>query len=142
MVTSKKVRGRATPMSAGIAWGVLVTVLTTVLLVAALVWLVLANKIDVAQLGYYIMGILILSSFLGAIVSGLKIKRRWLLVSVVVGGIYYLLLLLMTAFVFGGYFRGVGVTGAMIMLGSVASWGLCVKMNASAGKHTKKYRAG
>ena len=139
MVTSKKVRGRATPMLVGIGWGVVTAVAIAFLLVAVLVWLVLANKIDSEHLGYYIMGILLLSSFLGAMVSSQKIKRRWLLVSAVVGVIYYFFLLLMTAFVFGGHFRGVGVTGAMIMLGCVASGVLGIKMK---GGHTKNYRAG
>lgn len=142
MVTSKKVKGRSTAMPVGVIWGVVTAVCITFLLVTVVTWLILTNKTAADRIGYYIMGILVSSSFIGAMVSGYKIKRRWLLVSIIVGIAYYVALSIMTALVFGGHFRGIGVTAAMIMIGCVSSGAISIKLNEHTGKRTKKYRAG
>ena len=116
-------------------------ILIMILLVSILVGMIMSDKVNTTQPGYYIMGILFVSSFVGALVSGMIIKRRWIFVSVLVGMACYLILLLTTAIVFGGRFQGVAVTGVMIMMGSLASGAIGVGMHGDNSRHAKKFRA-
>ena len=141
MVTSRKVKGRAVSMPLGVVWGVITAILIMILLVAVLAGMIMSNEVNTIQLGYYIMGILLLSSFVGSLISGIMIKRRWILVSLIVGTACYLILLLTTAIVFGGRFQGVTVTGVMIMMGSLASGAIGVGMHGDNSRHAKKFRA-
>lgn len=71
------------------------------------------------KIGYAVMVLLMAASWTGAAVSGHNIKRRILMVSLLSGGCYYLLLLAMTALLFGGQYQGAGETALLILCGSL-----------------------
>ena len=54
----------------------------------------------------------------GAAVAVGKIKRRRVYVCLLSGGIYYGILLAMTALFFGGQYQGMGVTALLVLAGS------------------------
>lgn len=127
--------GKASSMPAGILWGGIVSLLTTVLLSALLAWLIVTEKMDQQQMGYGIMVILSLASFLGAKAAFSKIQRRQLLVCSVTGAAYFVTLLCIAALFFGGQYSGVGETGLMIFTGCM----LAFLLKKPAG-YTQKHR--
>ena len=137
MVTSKKVKGRAVPMFVGVGAGVVTMLVITILLAAVVSTMVLTGRIAEVNIGYYVMGILLLGSITGALVSVLKIKRRSMMVCCVTGGIFYLILLLVTFLCFGGSYQGVGVSGIMILTGSLVSGVLGLKLNGGNMSYKK-----
>ena len=141
MTTTKKVKGTATSMSVGVAMGTGVSLLITCVLSALLTLLALEGKIQENTIGYFSMGILLASSVLGALLSAVKVKRRWMLVCCMTGGIYYLLLLGSTAVFFGGNYQGVGVSGLLVLMGCSISGMLGLRKGRHGDKRYKKYRA-
>ena len=71
------------------------------------------------KIGYAVMVLLMAAAWTGAAVSGHSIKRRILMVSLLSGGCYYILLLAMTALLFGGQYQGAGETALLILCGSL-----------------------
>ena len=74
--------GRASSMPAGFAWGGVVSLAMTLLLSTVLAWLIISEKMMQSQIGYAVMVILTVSSFLGAKAAVGKIRRRILLVCI------------------------------------------------------------
>ena len=142
MVTSKKVKGRAISMPQGVGYGLATAVLISVSMIAVLVGMILAGKVNETHVGYFVMIILLLSSFNGSLLSAIRVKRRMMLVSGIVGMAYFLMLLLATAVAFGGQFEGVWMSGLMILIGSVSAGGLVLRLNRKAEHGYKKYNAG
>ncbi len=127
MVANQKITVRASSMPAGLAVGGCVSLGTTLLLAAGLAKLVDMEILAWENIGYGIMLLLLLSSFLGAMTAFARIKRQRLLVCLVSGGIYLALLLSITALFFGGQYEAVGVTALLVLGGSGAAalLGLC-----------------
>lgn len=140
MITSKKVTGTAVPMPMGIALGVTVSLIFTAVSAALLTWLALQGKISESSVGYYAMGILMLASIFGPMLSAAKIKRRRMVVCCITGAAYYAVLLLCTAVLFGGQYQGVGVSTAMIFGGSIGTGLLGIRKSGGKGNGYKKYR--
>lgn len=137
---TKKVKGTAVPILAGVSVGVGVGVIFSVILSIVLTTLILSGRINDACVGYWVMGILCASSIWGGLISTLKVKRRWLLVCMLTGGLYYLLLTIATALFFGGNYQGIGVGGAMIFMGSLLSGALGMRLRKRHGERYKSYR--
>lgn len=142
MTTIKKVKGTAKTMPMGVTLGVSVSLLITIVLAAVLTWGAIEGKVAEKTIGYMTMGILLISSILGTLLSALKIQRRRMLVCCVTGGVYYLVLLGGTAVFFGGNYRGTGVTGGLVLLGSLISGLLSLNANKRRAGRYKKYRTG
>ncbi len=117
MVVNRKVTGKASSMPAGLAIGAAVSIGATLALSVVVGWLVYAGQLKEGHIGYCAMGILLLSSLLGAVVSKGKIKRQLLAVCGASGLIYYAVLLMTTALFSGGEYRGMGVTALMVLCG-------------------------
>lgn len=127
MVSSKKVSGRASPFPVGIAMGVLTGITITALMSMALTYMVLTGVLDSRLIGYGVMVIIGLSVILGDLIALIRIKRRGMLVAQLTGGIYLLALLGATALLFGGQYRGVGVTALLVagtntLVGVISLW--------------------
>lgn len=110
--------GRASSMPTGLAAGAVTSVLITILGSAVLAKLVDGEMLQESSIGYGIMIMLIGAACLGAMVSCNKVKRQRLLVCMASGGIYFGMLLCITAMFFGGQYSGVGVTALLIFCGS------------------------
>ena len=115
---NKKVTGKASSVPAGVAIGVCLSLAVMLVGAAVLAWLVASESVGEEMIGYGAMLILFTASVSGSWLSSMKIKRLRVQVSLITGGIYYLVLLAITALFFGGRYQGMGVTGILVMLGS------------------------
>lgn len=120
MVVNRKVTGRASTLPGGLALGAGASMVMTLVLSVVTAKLIDTGAMAESSVGYAAMVILLLSAGAGAVVSVGRIKRRKLLVCLVSGGIYYLLLLTVTAVFFGGQYTGMGVTALTVTGGSGA----------------------
>ena len=138
MTRNGKVTGRASSVPAGLASGVVAAI--AVMLVGTLVTALMIDReiLRWAHSGYAVMATLILSSWIGAAVAAGKVKRRRLLICESTGGIYFVVLLVMTGLFFGGRFSGVGETGMLILCGSTL--GVLMKYPVKSGRNRRKIR--
>lgn len=142
MVRNKKVTGTAVSIPGGIGTGVGIAVVLTVIGAALLAWMVDAAYIPETGFGYGAMIILALASILGSWFAAAMVKHQRLAVCLVTGGIYFLLLLGLTAFCFGGQYQGVVPTALLVAGGSTAAalLGNWAQGNRTSRRH--KYRSG
>lgn len=113
----------AKSMPIGLALGVVLGLILTIGGAVLTSYLIISGKIGEQAMGYCAIIIILLSSSIGALLAACLVKRRWLVVCLGVGGIYYLLLLAITALFFGGQYQGMGVT-ALAVLGGCGAVGL------------------
>ena len=134
MALNPKHTGRASSMAGGLAFGVTMSLLLMIVMAAALAKLVEKEIIAETQIGYGVMVLLLLSTFAGSKLAWSKTKRRRLATCMAAGGIYFLVLLSITALFFGGQYEGVGVTAPLILAGSgLASLPASQKKRAGKG---------
>ena len=136
MVINKRGNGKARSMPTGLAMGAFLSLALTVGGAVLTSYLVLSEKIGEQAIGYCAIIILLLSSAAGALLTASLIKRRWMIVSLGAGGIYYGMLMAITAMFFGGQYQGVGVT-ALAVIGGCGAVGL---LGLNRGNATPKRR--
>lgn len=136
MVTNRKPTGRASSMPAGLLFGAAVSMTITLLSAAVLAKLTAAEVIEESRIGYGVMIMLLAASFVGAMGAYFKIKRQRLAVCALSGVIYFLMLLCITALFFGGQYEAVGVTGALVLGGSLTA-GILGSVPKRGGKRGK-----
>ncbi len=141
MVTNQKPTGRATPMPIGIAIGILVSTVLTLILSGVLAWLVLGEKVSDKSMGYGIMLILLIASVTGSTLSIKTIKHRKMFTGMATGIGYLSVLLMCTALFFGGQYQGVGVTAAVVLSGSLATGLISARERKSGKTRTKKFHS-
>lgn len=120
-MSAQKTTGKTASIPGGLAWGGAVSLGLTILLSGVLAWLLEKETILWENTGYWIMGMLLLSSFIGAWISAGRIKRQRLVVCLMSGLVYLGVLLSMTALFFGGQYEGVGVTMLLVLGGSMTA---------------------
>ncbi len=113
MVT-RKGSGKASSMAGGLALGAGISMGITLLTSVIAAKLVDAGSLKENGIGYAAMVILLLSSIVGSAIPCARIKRQRMAVCLISGGIYYLMLLSLTALFFGGQYYGMGVTALVI----------------------------
>lgn len=140
MILNQKPTGRAASMPVGLLFGAVISLGITMLAVALLAKLMSSGHMKESQLGYGIMVALLAASFGGALAAVGRIKRQRLMVCVLSGAIFFLILLSITALFFGGQYEAVGVTGILVLGGSM----LAVLTGGRSGRRGKgkKIRAG
>lgn len=74
------------------------------------------EKIKEDSTKYFVMGIIMLSSCLGAAISVMGSGKIRILYCIGMGGIYFLILLAFTGLFFGGMFRSIKDVGATLLL--------------------------
>lgn len=119
MLLNQKNTGRATSMPTGLACGAVVSLSVTLLASAMIAKLVESGYLEETGIGYGIIVALMTASFLGALTAAGRIKRQRLMVCVISGMIHYMSLLGITGLFFGGQYEAVGVTGLLVMGGSM-----------------------
>ena len=134
MVVNQKVTGKASSMPAGLAFGALCSVMSTMIFAGILAKLIEKETIPESSIGYGVMILLILSSFLGAMMAFGKIKRQRVVVCGASGAIYFGILLSITAMFFGGQYSAVGETALLVVCGS----GLAALLGLQEGRGGKK----
>lgn len=115
---NQKPTGRALSIPGGIAMGTCLSMTLTIMSCAVLAWMVDNEKLQWEKIGYGIMVVILISSFVGAQFSFQKAKRQRLMVCLLSGIAYLAVLLSLTALFFGGQYQAVGVTSALILAGS------------------------
>ncbi len=136
MAIKSKATGRAVSMPLGLVFGAAVSLGITLFVSAVLAKLVDSEKMTWENIGYGIMIQLFAASFLGAMTAYGKIKRQRLLVCAISGAVYLVLLLAITAVFFGGQYKAVGVTAALVLAGSGTA-GLLGLSGTGRGGHKK-----
>ena len=101
-------------------------------------WLLSLEKIEEGNIGYITMILLLVSSFLGALVATRLLNEKRMLVCLCAGGVYLLSLLGITALFFGGIYSGVGESALVILAGVLSVALIALKGNKSAKKRIKK----
>lgn len=117
MVANRKVTGTAVSIPVGIAWGVGIALMISVIGALLFSKMVDSQVLPENGIGYIAMSVILASSAIGAWVAGATIKHRRLLVCLLSGAVYYALLLAMTALLFGGQYQGMGVTALLVVAG-------------------------
>lgn len=108
-------------MSGGLLVSTTVSLGITLLSSAVLALLVDREKLSWDTVGYWVMAVLLVSSFAGSATACRTIKRRKGIVSLASGAAYYAVLLGITALFFGGQYEAVGVTALLILSGSISA---------------------
>lgn len=101
-------------------------------------WLLSLEKIEEGNIGYITMILLLVSSFLGALVATRLINEKRMLVCLCAGSVYLLSLLGITALFFGGIYSGVGESALVILAGVLSVALIALKGNKSTKKRIKK----
>ncbi len=142
MAVNQKITGRTMSVPAGLAFGAVISMSVTILAAAVLAKLVDMETLAWESIGYGIMVLLMLASFLGASASYFRIKRQRLIVCMMSGMVYFALLLSMTALLFGGQYEAIGVTAVLIFCGSACAGllGLRPGREGSRRKMRKQHR--
>ncbi len=136
MTYNRKVTGKASSIPAGLAYGTAVSILITAAGTMLIGNMIHTERLQWEQVGYGILIQILAASFLGAWTAYRKIKRQRLLVCLLMGLVYLILLLSMTALFFGGQYQAVGVAAGLILAGSGSAGllGLKQKKKVLAGK--------
>lgn len=120
-MSAQKISGKTVSIPSGLFYGGTASIGLTLLLSILLAKLLETEAILWENSGYWIMGMLLLSSFLGAWVSIGRIKHQRLVVCLMAGLVYLGLLLSITALFFGGQYDGIGVTALLVLGGSLSA---------------------
>ena len=138
MTVNRKPTGLASTIPAGLASGALAAVAATLAGTAVTAKLINAEVMAWDKSGYAVLLILLLASWLGAVVAAGRIKRQRLAMCLSAGLIYFGILMLMTALFFGGQYSGVGETGLLIFCGSML--GVFTGYGGKTGRKRQKFR--
>lgn len=93
------------------------------------------EKIPEETMGYAVMVMLLLSSYIGSLIACKKQESKNLSTSVITGGVYWALLLIIGVLCFDGTLQAVGETILLILCGSILA-----AMWTSRGNRKKKFR--
>lgn len=135
MTVNRKPTGTASSVPAGLAYGALTSTGVTLILTAVTAKLIDSEILDWGNAGYAVLLILLISSWLGAIMTAERIKRQRLIMCLAAGGTYFGILMVMTALFFGGKYSGVLETGLLVLCGSLLG-----AFSGSGRKNTRKVR--
>lgn len=113
--------GTASSIPAGILFAAFVSIIITVSVSAIIAYCINRETINWEQAGYLIMGMLLLSSFVGGKCAYGVVKRQRVMVATMAGVLYWALLLSFTALFFGGDYSAILETAGIIGAGCVTS---------------------
>lgn len=113
--------GRALSMPKGLALGAAVSLCISMVGIILLSFLIEKERFQLENIGYAILAMLLISSYAGSATAISKIKHRLALVCISSCGIYFAILILISALFFGGQYEAVGVTGCIVLAGSFSA---------------------
>jgi len=113
--------GKAVSVPYGLGISLLMNILVTSIAILVLTALVGHKIIEWDYIGYYIMVMLLISSFLGAKAALLSIKTQPLLITGMAGILFWMYLLCITALFFGGNYSSVFETALLTIGGSITA---------------------
>ncbi len=131
MTTVFKRNGKSVSITKGMVLSGIVSTGMTTFAALLLAFMLDKEHITWQQAGYWIMGILFLSSFMGAKTATTAISYHQLVVSCMSATLYMGILLSITALFFGGNYESVAVTAGIVIAGSG-----CAAMLSLPRKHS------
>ena len=137
-----KLTAKAATIPAGLLVGIVAAMAVTALGACGAAWAILGGIISEGASGYCAMVILLLASAVGATVASGMIQRLRGQMCMAASGGYYLCLLVINALFFGGQYKGVGATAAMILCGCALVIMLTPGGKNRAGRRRRKNRTG
>lgn len=127
MATTKKPTGRAASVQAGLCIGNAASLMFTITGAALLAEMISREIVRWESVGYWVMGILLVASFMGAWIAIKQIKRRKILISQFSALLFFVMLMAITALFFGGQYDAVAVTALLVWGGSSTAGLLGIK---------------
>lgn len=121
MKSTGKITGRAASIPQGLTISSIFNLCATVILSAAIAYMLDRERITWHQSGYMIMILLFMTAFCGAKIAAHTIKHQRIIISFMSGLLYWGLLLCMSALFFGGQFGAVMETAFIICGGSICA---------------------
>lgn len=141
MSTTKLQTGKASSVTGGLITAASVSLTTTLILTAAIAYLLNKETVSWSQAGYLIMGMLFLAAFLGGKIAYSRIRRQRFVVALMSGLLYWGILLAVTALFIGGQVDAVLETAGIIGAGCGTSVLLFLPKNRKySGRAGKGYR--
>lgn len=116
MAYKMKQRGKAASMAVGLAMGFGISWAVTLLLAVMATFLIAGERVGESFLPSVAVGAVMVSAFVGAMVSAAKIGSRRLIVCLISGGIYYVSLVVCNGLLFDGAYQGL-VAALLSILG-------------------------
>lgn len=132
---SKSMKSKGT-IPVAILIAVIVSLLVTVLGSSVVSFLIHRELIQETAMVYGVVILLLVSSYAGGVTGYGKAKEKRLLVSMLSALFYFLILMAMTAIIFGGKYSGIGVTGTVIFCGAALA-ALPNRVRSRGGKRRK-----
>ena len=113
-------RNNRTEASIGVSVlsGIILSIMAVLLGCAGTAALIVAEKVQMENVGYYVMGILFASSVIGTLVALQKAKKRYLLIGTVTGVGVFAIILIMGLLTFEGKMDGIWET-LLLIVGTV-----------------------
>ena len=131
----KKISGRAPSLGKSVAAGVLLGAVWTMLCAVVLAKLIDSGVMPMEKVGYGSMAAVLSAVFAGASLAGRKAGHMVIQAAAISGAAYFLCLILVNAFFFGGSYSGMAVTFVLIALAT----GLAILAEGKgSGRHRPK----
>lgn len=140
MVTNNKPTGRSTSLPNGVAQGAVAAMALTLGGSAIIAKAVEMEMIEEKKIGYAIMVLLILVSWISGELAYKKVKTHKLLVCMASGFTYLSLLTLITAIFFGGQYTAMWETTLLVLCGSILAYLRTDKKKRRADRRRTKIR--
>lgn len=102
---------------AGVGLGIGICLVLTLAGAAILAYLIVNETVAQDGIGFGVMMIIAISSAMGALTAWWTIREKRTMVCGLTGIGYYMILLIITVFFFGGEFAGMGISALMVLLG-------------------------
>ena len=133
-----KSKGAASSIPWALAISAIVNIVITLTGGAITAYLLLTERIGENGIRYASMIILLISAIMGAWSAYSCIKKQRLQICMMSAGVYYLLLMAITALFFGGQYQSMGITAVIILVGTVL---VAILTGKDSGKIRFKKRA-
>ena len=130
--------GRSPSVGKAITQGTFTAIAIAFLFTAILAKLVDLEAIKMEQVGYGILIAHIASVFLGTKTAMGGVGKETLMAAGITGALYYLILLMINSFFFGGELAGLGTTLILVIAGIALS--ILTDRKQTQGRHRKRYK--
>lgn len=108
-------KGATIGIPAGLGIGIMAALMITLVGAALVAYLIASEKAGEGTIGYMSMIIMAAATATGSWIAASLVKQRRLQMCMMIGGCYFLLLLSMTALLFGGRYERMGIAALVIV---------------------------
>lgn len=127
-------------MTSGVAIGVLLSVMSSLLLAVGTAGLITNEKLSEGGIHYFALLITLISGMVGGLVAGKIVGSKYAVVTGLTGLVYLLVLIAVGILFFDGGFNMLWTSTAAIAVGAAASCVLCITGTRGRGKRKRVTR--